>query len=410
VWERFGYTTGVHLRRIHYQLLSTGALTATGETYENTEQCWYDLRSAGSAARQLGLVDPESFVDRRNSSPRLNVEPREEPAEPRAGWEPPLWYLPELDPAVLDDQIDFDLPGFTVSGYDYEPDDQPVLLEVWIEKSTMDDVLVPLCRELHANLVSAVGFESITNTIALLRRAERHGKPAHVLYVADFDPAGDVMPISVARQAQFWREQLDIQAELTIDRVALTAEQVQRYQLPRIPIKESDQRGKRFEQRNGEGAVELDALEALYPGALAEAVHHGAQPYVDSTLPGRLGRAHWQAVASSRETWSEATEQVRADLEALEDEVRVTVARYREELEVLAEQLDGDLAPYRERLERISTEAGRIAHETESELGLPARPEPEALDVDRSRLLFDSTRHWREQLRVFKAWQAGETP
>jgi hypothetical protein len=39
--------------------------------------------------------------------------------------------------------------------------------------------------------------------------------------------------------------------------------------LPRIPIKETEKRSEAFEQRHGEGATELDALEALHPGVLA---------------------------------------------------------------------------------------------------------------------------------------------
>jgi hypothetical protein len=45
--------------------------------------------------------------------------------------------------------------------------------------------------------------------------------------------------------------------------LALTLAQVQQYRLPRIPIKESDRRKPGFEDTYGEGAVELDALEAL---------------------------------------------------------------------------------------------------------------------------------------------------
>ncbi len=44
----------------------------------------------------------------------------------------------------------------------------------------------------------------------------------------------------------------------------LTLDQVQYYQLPRTPIKETERRRGGFEGRYGEDAVELDALEALY--------------------------------------------------------------------------------------------------------------------------------------------------
>ena len=195
------------------------------------------------------------------------------------------------------------MPGVSVSGYDYEAADQPVLAEVWIEKSTMDDVLIPVCRSLNANLLSGAGFQSITAVISLLRRAERHGKPAHVLYIADFDPAGDAMPAAVARQAQFWRETLGITAGLTLNVLALTRAQVTEYDLPRAPVKVdkngvADKRGKRFEQVNGEGIVELDALEALHAGVLANLVRHAVQPYRDDRIGVDLAET-W-SVAQSR--------------------------------------------------------------------------------------------------------------
>ena len=39
VWQRFAYTGGIHLRRVHYQVLSTRSLTSNGMSYENTDRC-----------------------------------------------------------------------------------------------------------------------------------------------------------------------------------------------------------------------------------------------------------------------------------------------------------------------------------------------------------------------------------
>jgi len=43
LWERFGFTTGVHLRRVHYRLVSqtdpAQRLRPDGTVYENTEAC-----------------------------------------------------------------------------------------------------------------------------------------------------------------------------------------------------------------------------------------------------------------------------------------------------------------------------------------------------------------------------------
>jgi hypothetical protein len=72
LWRQFGYTGGVHLRRVHYQLVSQkGATKPNGLPYENTENDWTYLCNAGKYARYLRLIDPLAFVDRRNPEPHV---------------------------------------------------------------------------------------------------------------------------------------------------------------------------------------------------------------------------------------------------------------------------------------------------------------------------------------------------
>src|SRR5215218_6081099 len=90
----FGQTTGTHLRRIHYRLVSRGdVVRADGRLYENDANSWAYLNNASRYARYLGLVDPEDLVDRRNPSPDIYMAP---------GWglEPDWTY--ELDTNRLD--------------------------------------------------------------------------------------------------------------------------------------------------------------------------------------------------------------------------------------------------------------------------------------------------------------------
>jgi hypothetical protein len=297
-WRQVG-AAGAHLRRIYYRLLGSGTLTPTGETFTNFERHWAMLSRAGKYARLLGLVDPEELVDRRSEDAAENAVPRWSEPEPSWSAEPweltpdwsldfpgqgelvPFFALPELSTDAGVSVDDPETPDVTVSGYDYDEADQPVLVEVWVEKSGVNDVLEPLCRGLHVNLKTGVGFESHTHIVSLLRRVRRHGKPAHVLYVSDFDPAGWRMPVAVARVVQFYAAELGVEQPVTLHPVALTGEQVDRYRLPRVPVKEDktgrpDRRGKRFEQANEEGIVELDALEALHPGTLADVVRRSA--------------------------------------------------------------------------------------------------------------------------------------
>jgi hypothetical protein len=79
IWKRFGFGSGVHLRRIHYRIVSDQepTLRPNGMPYENTIECWNYLGNASKAARYLRLVDPAAFVDRRNPDPKIYATSRE---------------------------------------------------------------------------------------------------------------------------------------------------------------------------------------------------------------------------------------------------------------------------------------------------------------------------------------------
>ena len=172
---------------------------ADGKPYVNTLYCFDRLCRIGAQARHLDLVDPAKFEDRRNPDPIINAHRRLFEDEIRTemgeledgGW---AGAMPKIPGPYFLNVGDFEIPQPEVTGYDYEAGDQPVLIEIWIEKTTMNDILVDLCRELQINLVPASGMQSITNAVRLLQRCEEHGKPGHVIYISDFDSAGDVMP------------------------------------------------------------------------------------------------------------------------------------------------------------------------------------------------------------------------
>jgi hypothetical protein len=87
--------------------------------------------------------------------------------------------------------------------------------------------------------------------------------------------------------------ELDIQ----VRPIVLTHEQCVAYELPRTPIKDTERRAAKFEERFGEGATELDALEALHPGQLQRIVETEVARYYDATLDER-----WRVAKSAVET------------------------------------------------------------------------------------------------------------
>ena len=80
LWDRFQFPHGVHLRRIHYRLVSESEergpiLKPDGKPYRNTENDWTLLGRAALAARYLDMVPAAAFVDRRNDEPRIYTPP-----------------------------------------------------------------------------------------------------------------------------------------------------------------------------------------------------------------------------------------------------------------------------------------------------------------------------------------------
>jgi len=277
IWRRAGFTSAVHLRRIHYWIVSqrepvqlpriirwtNKATRQKQETdvYINVEACWKFLLDASKPARYLGLVRIEDIVDKKNPDPEIN-------ARYDSGY-----LLVDVDVPDLTNPT-FNLYGFNSTNI------QPYHLEVWCEKSTMDDVLQPVCNRHGANLVTFTGEVSIASCNNLIGRIKQSGnKPARVFYISDFDPAGNSIPVAMSRKVEYLIYKADLEFDVKILPLALTLEQVEHYQLPRAPIKDTERRARSFEQAFGIGATELDALEALYPGELANIVTDALETY-----------------------------------------------------------------------------------------------------------------------------------
>ena len=390
LWERFGYGSGVHLRRVHYRIVSEGnILKPDGELYENNSRCWEYMQGASRQARYLGLVDPEEIVDRRNPAPNIYMGPgsggwedREEP-----GWEYDFygWELPSLEIP----RASLELPDLYPTGYAYNDAMQRYHVEVWAEKTTMDDILVPLCRQTATNYVSGAGYQSITAMVSLLRGRVRYiDKPCRILYVSDFDSAGKNMPRQVARQMQYWIKEYAADCDIRIEPIVMTAEQALDH--PAAP---------------DTGAVELDAMEAIDPGRLDRIVRRSITPFRDQGLRQRVASTESEARGALEEELEEVCESELTELRAIEAEARGVYERHRETLEEVAGAIERDLEPLRERLRAAEDSVRDKLYDLEPDL--PDLPEPErAADGDEEGWLFDARRDYLEQLAYFKRSQA----
>jgi len=376
LFERFGFGQGVHIRRIHYRIISqdTPVLRPDGRPYLNTASAWALLVNASRDARYLGLVPGDAFVDRRNPDPEICFEAMLAGSQEVSN--KGLW-LAEPD-------ADFpELPSIAFEGECYGP---PVLVEVWCEKSTMNDVLLPVARRYGINLITGAGEMSETSVRLFLGRAREAGVPARILYISDFDPAGRSMPVAVARKIEFAHQELDI----TLDPVVLTEKQCVDYRLPRTPIKESERRAARFEARFGAGATELDALEALHPGKLARIVSEQIERFIDPDA----ARAFFVAVGEHKDVLRQISAEVQD--------------HYSDEIAALQSEYSDLLARFGSFSTRAESVFERIAdHLADVEVPQFDPPAPRPRD-DPGAPMFDAKRDYLTQIAHYHTWQGRE--
>lgn len=431
LWERFcgeqGITQGIHLRRLHYWAVSQETIIMpNGKQYGNTESSWAYLNNSSKYARYLRLVDPAAFVDRRNPEAVINARfntpsdlyctdptPGYEVAGDPGGVFDDDWRnydLPEL-PALgeLFWRLP-DMPDFEVTGY--EGVEQPYLIEVWAEKTTQNDILKPLCEQYGANLVTGAGELSITAVIFFLDRARRANRHARILYVSDYDPAGLNMPISVARKVEYYQRAEGFDAlDIRLEPVILTAEQVGYYDLPRTPIKDSDLRKDTWEATHGQGATELDALEALHPGEMRRIIEQAILNYYDPSLTNRATQKKHALAHALDELRDGETEPYETDL----DEIKGDYAQLLKEFELTRERFAQLIADFQPEIDAYDTELTDIkerklyaaldAVELDAEREYPL-PDP-ALPEENDTLLYASNRDYLTQLDYYKSYRNG---
>jgi hypothetical protein len=140
------------------------------------------------------------------------------------------------------------------------------------------------------------------------------GRPMVVFCLADCDPAGHQMPVSIGRKLQAFRDLLFPKLRFEVVPVALSVEQVRELGLPSTPLKETEKRADRWREAFGVEQTEIDALATLRPDVLREILERAFDPYFDRTLERRVSLAQTE--------WNQRAEEAlqgQIDQEALEE-------------------------------------------------------------------------------------------
>jgi hypothetical protein len=141
--------------------------------------------------------------------------------------------------------------------------ESPVYVEVWLEKDALAGVLYDVTDEWDVPLMATRGYPSLTYVHEAAEAIEDHEKPAYIYYFGDYDPSG----VDIPRKVEAGLREFAPAAEIHFERVAVTPEQIARWNLPTRPTKQTDSRSKDFD---GE-SVEVDAIPPQELRTLAEA-------------------------------------------------------------------------------------------------------------------------------------------
>jgi hypothetical protein len=216
----------VHVREIFYKLISQpNPVRENGEPFENTVECFGELSEAVRDARYLGLIPVDGIIDRRNPEPIINPGDESDDADGEV-----VIFDGSVETTPFG--INYEAPRLILPSVETVPPTigQRYHIEIWIEKSTQNDILLPLGREYGINIATFVGEVSATACKNLIDRALRIGRPVRILHITDFDPAGKIsMSVAAAAKIDFYAKKSGHDLDIQLEHVALTPQQCVQY-------------------------------------------------------------------------------------------------------------------------------------------------------------------------------------
>jgi hypothetical protein len=315
----------IHWRGLHYAIVARGDVRKPdGEIYRNTDDDWVWLSTvAGKAARWLGYIPFERITDNRNGEPIIHR---------KASVKPEPYVSIGLD-VIIPDADDLE-PSPGADGFEAR---QAYHFTIFGEKASLEDVLLPIARRKHADLYLPTGEISDTLLHRIAKDAAEDGRPMVMFTLADADPSGYQMSVSIGRKLQAFRDLLFPQLQFEVVPVALTVDQVRELGLPSTPLKETEKRADRWREAFGVEQCEIDALATLQPDVLTEIVERAFDPYFDRTLENRVNEAEEEWLRQAEEA---IAEQIDAEhLAALREEAGEKLAELKDAIDSINEQL-----------------------------------------------------------------------
>ena len=164
--------------------------------------------------------------------------------------------------------------------------DQKYRPEVWIEKDALIGVIERPCRDVRVPYFACRGYASQSAQYEAglrFRRHIRNGQTPVVFHFGDHDPSGmDMTRDNSDRLKMFSRRGIQVR------RLALNFDQVEQYNPPPNPAKETDSRSGSYIEQYGGESWELDALE---PTVIGDLIRNAVNALID--------RQRWDAATGA---------------------------------------------------------------------------------------------------------------
>lgn len=232
-YQRQGYD--LTLRQLYYQFVSRDIIPNRQTEYKR-------LGSVINDGRLAGMIDWDAITDRTRNLASL------------AHWNTPASIIEACSLQFRYDKWD----------------DQPNRIEVWIEKEALAGVFQRVCQDLDVPYFSCRGYTSQSEMWAASQRIieyENAGQEPIILHFGDHDPSGIDMTRDITDRLKLFG------CSVEVKRLALNMNQIEQYNPPPNPAKDTDSRFSDYAREHGEESWELDALEPnLLSGLVRSAV------------------------------------------------------------------------------------------------------------------------------------------
>lgn len=264
------------------------------------------VKRAVKRGRRAGYINPAQIIDASRSAE----------SRVRTGWESPEQFLDEK------------VNGIWNAYWKNFWREQDVYLEVWLEKQSLASVFKPVCDEYNVRLEATRGDWSDSKVYEACQRLIpkiNAGKDVRILYFGDYNPSGFHAPVSILDAmgyygidlnrefpgsddyryyhvghilpAYFDAPDADTDGSLSVERLALTTDQIREFDLPENPVPSSTDKDttikQSFQQYVSEGRdvnIELNALKEYHREYLEELIRDGIVSHIDEDARDRVQR------------------------------------------------------------------------------------------------------------------------